>query len=243
MIDASIPFRASQAGQINLVELMQQAQDYKLREMQVQNAQREQAQQQERQGALVDLMRGAQGGQLPTQGPAFDRYRDADPEGAFKMLGELDERKREEVKAGLADMSAAVQWADTPDKWAQVQAHYGKFDPALAQVPFEQRQAALMRLGQMGEYLKATAPKIMSIEAGGSLAAVDPRTGQPTFTVLPNPGDQAPGGSVGASIPRGAIDMLRKNPSLAPQFDAKYGQGASKTVLGGQPAGTTPFGP
>jgi hypothetical protein len=32
--------------------------------------------------------------------------------------------------------------------------------------------------------------------------------------------------------PAGAIEMLRKNPNLAKQFDAKYGEGAAATVLG-----------
>lgn len=43
---------------------------------------------------------------------------------------------------------------------------------------------------------------------------------------------QLMGGGGGANPPAAAVDMLRGNPSLAPQFDQKYGQGASARVLG-----------
>lgn len=41
----------------------------------------------------------------------------------------------------------------------------------------------------------------------------------------------APNAPAGAAIPQGAIDMLRNDPNLARQFDAKYGAGASARYL------------
>lgn len=153
MIDASIPLRAGQAGQINLAEMFAQ-----------QDAQK--ARQQD-----MDMRR---------EDMDWKRQLHAEAQ---------DEQKRKHIEEGLKDMASAVQWADTPEKWAQVQQHYGQYDPQLAQVPFEQREQSLIHLGQMSEYLKANAEKFQSIEAGGSLYGIKPN-GSVREIVRANPGDQ-----------------------------------------------------
>lgn len=112
----------------------------------------------------------------------------------------LDENKRKAMQEGIKDIASAVQWADTPEKWAQVQQHYGQYDPQLSSVPFEQRESALVKLGKLGDYLEATKPDIRTVEPGGSVVGIAPG-GQVTEYVRANPGGAAPYSPVDGDIP------------------------------------------
>jgi hypothetical protein len=51
-------------------------------------------------------------------------------------------------------LSAAVRWADTPEKWQYVQQHYSQKGIDLSPYRFEDRERGLVALDQIGGYLK-----------------------------------------------------------------------------------------
>jgi hypothetical protein len=162
-LDPSIPLRAAQAAQVNLADLFQQQQQRQMQQQAMQQRDREMSLRQ--------------------------RQFDLDER---RHLDALDENQREAAREGLKDIAAAVQWADTPEKWAQVQQHYAQFDPQLGTVPFQSREQVLISTGQMAEYLENTAPKIQAIEPGGSLFSISPDGRNINELVRANPGTAAP---------------------------------------------------
>jgi hypothetical protein len=182
MIDASIPFRAGTAGQFSLADIAQQSQQMRHADQTMQQRER----------------------QLDQTDQRFDLEMQ-------KLTAEMSKEQREAAAEGLKDMAAAVQWANTPEQWAVVQRHLGQHNPELASVPFERREEVLVSTGRMADFLELNKPEIRAIEAGGSLAAVNPHTGQPTFTVLPNPGGMQPGSPAG---PQGGGGQPRMSGTL-----------------------------
>jgi hypothetical protein len=188
--------------------------------------QQEYRQKQEDRRRLADLLPQAAHG---NQG-AIDQIAGLNPE----LFMHLDDRQREQAKAEVSDLGAAVRWADTPEKWQYVQQHYGQKGIDLSQYQFQDRERGLVALGQIDSYLKdAPKPEYRTIEAGGSL--IDVSGGNPRVVIAPNPGGHDVGTPYGGgSVPQQAADYLKSHPELAPQFDQKYGQGASQKILGGQ---------
>jgi hypothetical protein len=198
MIDASIPFRAGSAGQFSLADLAQQSQQLRHGEQAMQ--QRERALNQQDQQFQLEMQ---------------------------QHTARLSAAEREAAAKGLEDMAAAVQWADTPEKWSVVQQHLAQGHPELAGVQFGEREQVLIQTGQMANYLKANQEKFQAIEPGGSLFGISP-TGDVREVVRANPGTAAPMAPVGGGETRktvGGKSYVNRNGQWFEETAASNGSG------------------
>lgn len=179
MLDPSIPL---QGLLINRNDEMLKQEQIRAHRMRNQQAQEEG----HRRQRLSELLPGAVRGDRA----AIDEMAGVDPE----MFMRLDEHERAIAKAKTADLTQAVRWADTPEKWEQVIQHYAQEGVDLTPYSgkFDQRERAMLELGKIGEYLEsAPKPEFKSVEAGGSL--IDVSGGNPRVVIAPNDGTQQMG--------------------------------------------------
>lgn len=87
--------------------------------------------------------------------------------------------------------------------------------------------------------VERTVPPERLVELGIDINDLRGGAGGAAGAGKPPPASATPGGAAAAeapaapAIPQGAIEMLRSNPSLATEFDKKYGAGASSRILNG----------
>jgi hypothetical protein len=227
--------------QIALSGLLINRIDENAKQQRYQMNQRAMRQEDERKRGLADLLpQAAQGNQQ-----AIDQLYSVDPDVALKM----DDRQREMAKGKVADLSAAVRWADTPEKWQYVQQHYGQEGIDLSPYQFQDREKSMVALGQLGSYLDG-APKGTALQQNYEfLKQQNPQLGEQylrnqaegspliasngdgTFTIIPRGYGTAPAPQQGG--------MPRVN---SPDEAAKLPPGSQFIMPDGR-IGTVPGGP
>ncbi len=188
ILDTRLPQQAGNALQGSFMAAQQNQRQNALADMQMQQQQKQMADESSRQNALREYFKGgmtpdkinAIGQQSPNTAlelQGIEKKKQMDAATMAEKISKADEGQRAKIKAMNDDIGKAAIWADTPEKWAQIVSHFQGTGANIEQFrDFNARPLMINQAKTIAQLLEESTPKPQAINMGGQTVIADMNT-------------------------------------------------------------------
>ncbi len=188
ILDTRLPQQAGNALQGSFMAAQQNQRQNALADMQMQQQQKQMADETTRQNALREYFKGgmtpdkinAIGQQSPNTAlelQGIEQKKQMDAATMAEKISKADEGQRAKIKAMNDDIGKAAIWADTPEKWAQIVSHFQGTGANIEQFrDFNARPLMINQAKTIAQLLEESTPKPQAINMGGQTVIADMNT-------------------------------------------------------------------